>query len=715
MRNRLLVALLVCSTPLFGAAVPAIQVKDLGDLGGVPNAVHVAGFGRNGTLVGGTFKPGIGPIPFAWTPEGGFTIISESAGFAIAANGGGQAVGQIEGQGFLWTPPNSLSFFSNPLAYAIEPQAINDLGQVAGVMDLLVGERHAFLWTAQSGFKDLGSLGGYFMRVSDLSENGHVVGEADDANGETRAFLSKNGGKIKNLGTLGGSLSIATAVNDEGTVVGGARTADNNIHAFVYRNNQMTALASFSPESYAYGVNSSGTVVGHSITFGHHDATVWSPAGAPQIIPGADIAVGVNDAGIVAVYDGLDSGETTRAYLWASGSLLTPDGTEHDQTSQAVGVTAAGALVSLRQDWAGEQKGFYWKPGTSRQFLDGVGGGQARALVVNASGKIAGISRTKEGYDRAFVWTPNSTGGGAIQEVPAPAGWHSTPVAINAAGAVVGSTAKPLSGFQTSGPSFYWSGTGTEHTDLGQVTAVDLNDVGQVLGYAYPTSAFVWKSGAFTPLPAMGEGSIVPYDINNKGQVVGRFNVDAWTIHAFSWKPGTPPADLGTLGGSYSEAVAVNDNGQIAGNSSLPNDPRTHAFRTSVGKPLTDLGSIFAGGFSTAVAMNKNGHVAGNADFDGSTFNAFLNDNRMRNLGTLSGPDGGVQDVNDLKDVVGWRLVEPFWYPTAFASVGAGPLADLPSLGGENSRAFAVNAAGVAVGDCLNAGGYQRAVLWRLR
>ena len=63
--------------------------------------------------------------------------------------------------------------------------------------------------------------------------------------------------------------------------------------------------------------------------------------------------------------------------------------------------------------------------------FDGVGGGYSRALYINASGKIAGFSRTAKGYDRAFLWTPNSTGGGSMVEIPGPAGWSTAPIGLN--------------------------------------------------------------------------------------------------------------------------------------------------------------------------------------------------------------------------------------------------------------------------------------------
>lgn len=723
MRLQFAFALLIASTPLF-AAPSAVQVQDLGSLGGCPFPVGVgaSGFGRNGTVVGRTHKLGVGDVPFAWTSDSGIRVISDTPGFAAAANGIGQVAGTLqpeEGpqQAFLWTPPASLTLISAPQANAITPQVMNDLGQVAGVVDLIGGEQHAFLWSAADGFKDLGSLGGSTLTVTDITENGLVVGHARLLNGEDRAFQWRNGGMIRELGTLGGNLSYAMAANEEGMVVGYSRTPDNNIHGFLYHKGKMTPLASPTIQSAAYAINEGGSIVGSGVDYGTNRAMLWSPAGVPQEIVGADIAVGINDAGVVAAYSGTGSGQSRRAHLWSTATgLLTPDDFEHDASSQAIGVTADGRLVSLREDWSGVRKAFVWSPSTGRALLDGLGGGYGRALHVNASGQVAGFSRTVLGYDRAFLWTPDGSGGGSMAEIPAPAGWHSTPVALNAAGAVAGSTFKAPGGFYTSGPSFFWPGNGETYSDLGQVSVVDVNDAGQVLGYQYPVSAFIWKAGAFTNLPPMGQGQIVPADINNMGQVVGRFNIDPWTIHAFSWKPGASPVDLGTLGGSYSEAVAVNDDGQIAGNSNLSGDSVSHAFRTVGGKKLIDLGALSAGGESTAMGMNKNGVVVGSSTLDdGSAFHAFLYDTRMRDLGDLVDPNGQFKAINDLKDVVGWRLAGESYEPRAFLSVAGAPIVDLPGLGGEISRAFAINAGGVAVGDALTLDGQQRAVLWRTR
>ena len=79
-----------------------------------------------------------------------------------------------------------------------------------------------------------------------------------------------------------------------------------------------------------------------------------------------------------------------------------------------------------------------------------------------------------------------------------------------------------------------------------------------------------------------------------------------------------PPAgwsalDLGTLGGSASHAIAVNNAGVIVGDSDTATN-ETHAFSWTAAGGMHDLGTLPGGTFSTAVAVNASGQVAGYGD-----------------------------------------------------------------------------------------------------
>ena len=66
--------------------------------------------------------------------------------------------------------------------------------------------------------------------------------------------------------------------------------------------------------------------------------------------------------------------------------------------------------------------------------------------------------------------------------------------------------------------------------------------------------------------------------INALGQIAGRtrFTADGFK-HAFRWTAAGGLQDLGTLGGQFSDALAINARGQIAGSASTA-DGSLHAF-----------------------------------------------------------------------------------------------------------------------------------------
>ncbi|MFZ0917729.1 MAG: DUF3466 family protein [Candidatus Udaeobacter sp.] len=141
---------------------------------------------------------------------------------------------------------------------------------------------------------------------------------------------------------------------------------------------------------------------------------------------------------------------------------------------------------------------------------------------------------------------------------------------------------------------------------------------------------------------------------NATGQVVGYSGLqrDSSQSHAFLWTYQTGMIDLGTLGGAYAQANAINEAGFITGTADTWNMfVTTHAFIYQPARPykpqMRDLG-VLGGLSSYGMAINGNNHVAGYSTLQANSgqVHAFLhNGNSMIDLGSL-GAKGTNSDVS---------------------------------------------------------------------
>lgn len=194
-------------------------------------------------------------------------------------------------------------------------------------------------------------------------------------------------------------------------------------------------------------------------------------------------------------------------------------------------------------------------------------------------------------------------------------------------------------------------------------------------------------------------GVVDPKGINDSGQVVG-YNVDPepYGARAFMYD-GTRVFELGTFGGPYSAASAINHCGRATGWAQT-GDGAQHAF-------LYD-GTLHDLGRGAGVAINDCGNITGQGEVAGG---GFVYNGKVRPIGTFEGGTGSWPvDINARGLVTGYADLPGGAYRAFIYDSKAGSgLQDLGTLGGASSYARAINDAGQVAGYAINAAGLGHA------
>jgi probable HAF family extracellular repeat protein len=198
--------------------------------------------------------------------------------------------------------------------------------------------------------------------------------------------------------------------------------------------------------------------------------------------------------------------------------------------------------------------------------------------------------------------------------------------------------------------------------------------------------------------------------VNDDGIIAGSFGV-GYEWHAVRWQARNS-TDLGTLGGTWSYAYALNGDGIIAGVASRADNQMRAVYWNSKG--IVDLGSLGAAwnACSAAYGINSEGIIVGET----CTVSAGTRAARFRAPGVIDelGSLGGYSQaraINDAGVIVGYSYL-PGGYFHGFVHAD-GKMTDAGSVSGMSySQLMAVNGAGLAVGTAFDGGGLQRGVAY---
>lgn len=271
--------------------------------------------------------------------------------------------------------------------------------------------------------------------------------------------------------------------------------------------------------------------------------------------------------------------------------------------------------------------------------LSTLGGTWSRAYGVNSYGQVVGGSAIANGEIRAFLRTTvpvGNFGGGMLNlGVLYANDTYSEAYAINDYAEVVGASGTP-----ELPRAFLWLptahyGLAPGMHDLGVlrsgdvfVSAYGINNLGEIVGSSRgPTSspiharAFIWLPQPNYGLSTgMHDLNILPggqwataYGINNDGNVVGQSDLATGSGHAFLWYSATQTLlDLGSLGslpGSQSYGIGINDDNQVCGGSwvGVGDVPQPMVWEDGT---MIGIGTL-GGSAGSASAINSQGQVVG--------------------------------------------------------------------------------------------------------
>jgi len=284
MKEKLRVAIWIVflSRPAWLQAGALYSITDLGVLPG-GSITAAASISSNGLVTGSGDSASASSQPFLWSPGAGLTAlaVNSTLAFGTGINASGVAVGYMFSDDFSTYRAFSSDGADIPTLGGASNAStgINDSGTIVGYSLTTNGSILGFSYSSSGTITPLGTLpGGSTSSANAINGSGLIVGQADVA-GLSYAVVF-NGANPTDLGLPSGyQSSYASAVSNAGQVAGTLNDGLGGTMAFLWVSDTVTTLGALtsSGDSRAYGVNSSGDVVGSSdgVAFLYEDGGIY--------------------------------------------------------------------------------------------------------------------------------------------------------------------------------------------------------------------------------------------------------------------------------------------------------------------------------------------------------------------------------------------------------------------------------------------------------
>jgi probable HAF family extracellular repeat protein len=448
---------------------------------------------------------------------------------------------------------------------------------------------------------------------------------------------------ITDLGTLaGGDYSTATGINASGQVIGWATANGDPEDDLAFRtaanrpiNPATDGLGTFGgpgifglPESFAYGINASGQVVGWSYTAdGMH---AFRTAANSPINPATDdlgtfgglqsVAYGINASGQVVGCSTITDNTTWHAFRTAANRPINPV-TDDMGGGCGLGINASGQVIGTAVLGGAFRTAPNSPINPATDFLGTLGGTRTAAAGINDSGQVVGSSNvTGDATWHAFRTAANSPINPATDDLGTLGGLYSEAEGINASGQVVGFSKVAGDPWLPQHAFVYLGGKMYDLNDLIPAgsgwelfSANGINDAGQIVGQG--THNFGYR--AFLLTPNHPYKAFVQPPINSDGSSIFKASRGVIPVKFTLTKNDSPTCDLpsamisvtrtagGTIGsvdgGRY---IMAADSG-----SSFRIDPAACEYIYNLATRALGIGAY-------RVDISINGYVVGSAVFE---------------------------------------------------------------------------------------------------